>query len=95
LALDAMQAACVTKTFEVSKMNRIEQVRFRVTSPELHKLDEIARLTRRTRSDVLRQLIHHAEIVPARIAPIRVPPLGSNSELGQLGQLEREVHHHD
>ena len=53
-------------------MNKTEQVRFRVSAVELSRLDQLAHLSGRTRSDLLRLLIKRAEVVPEHLTRIEI-----------------------
>lgn len=65
-------------------MNLERQIRFRVTSKELTRLDELAAMAQRTRSDLLRRLIERAEVVPMDTRPVLI------SEEGEREERERQ-----
>jgi hypothetical protein len=54
-------------------MNKTEQVHFRVTPAEAHRLDELTQLTGHTRSTLLRHQLRRAEAVllQVRLACVR------------------------
>lgn len=68
------------KRLKEIEMRFKEQVIFRLTPAELSRLDDLAGLAKRTRSDLLRQLIRRAEVVPIDPKSIRIPEQGGIEE---------------
>lgn len=63
-------------------MTKSKLVCFRVAQAELSRLDEIAILTNRTRSGVVRQLIKRAHVVPEQLTALELHKVrkGTTSE---------------
>ena len=69
------------------EMRKTKHLVFRVTPTEFHRVDNIARLTRRTRSDVMRLLIRYAEVAPGNIKAVQIPRAGQAASVeGERGQ---------
>ena len=73
-------------------MRKTKHLVFRVTPGEFHRVDDIARLTCRTRSDVMRLLIMHAEVAPDEIEAVQISREGQADSMvrhdGQEGTDE-------